>query len=154
MIESITEQMTKKNPRLQYREFQTFLGTATVYESDDTPYEKALVSKFDIKKGSPWPKRIPDGTYPYIITQEGIVRIPTLPREKIFVHHPQLANNGGVIAAGVLTVRDKKVVQFDNKSGHYRPGIDSLTYAQYVFKFLSIPTSEVARVQNHWAFIK
>lgn len=44
-------------------------------------------------------------------------------------HHTSLTNGRAVSAAGVMVVRDGRVLAIDNRSGHYRPGSAELANA-------------------------
>ena len=84
--------------------------------------------------------RYGQATIPYVITSRGTVIIGKrngLGRgaEALPTPHPTLigGHDPKVKMAGMLTIKDGKILSYDHMSGHYRPNIKSMRWADEAF---------------------
>jgi len=134
------------------------LSTEPHYSSEGA-YPLTHEKKWVIRKGQPWPGRaITDGTYVYCVVPQdndiAEVRMSMLPRPESNIHHPELAKDMDVLAAGLMEVHEGVVVCVSNESGHYRPEPVSIGIAIAVFQYWEIPVSEDIKHEGWWALVK
>ena len=118
--------------------------------SNQLPYDPTGEPKWVIRKGQPWPVNIADGTYPYVVLQDGELRVGAIPRPRGKIHHPELVRGEDVIAAGMICVNDRRVLRVSNESGHYRPNIECINYALIALRFWQIPLARRLIVDPVW----
>ncbi len=130
-------------------QFQKSLSTARTYENVmgfDITYEK----KWVVRKGMHWPVVCCEGTYLYVVLPDGEIRFPEKPWPESQMRHPELCNGKDVIAAGIFTIKESKIVSISNESGHYGPSSESLYYAKMAFRFWGAPFSDELKEDGHW----
>jgi hypothetical protein len=65
------------------------------------------------------------GEYIYVILPDGELILSSQHMSRN-INHSYLANGQPVICAGELTIKDKKIIRMNNKSGHYSPSFEML----------------------------
>jgi filamentous hemagglutinin len=78
---------------------------------------KSIVDGRQPQKGNP----LTDGQYIFVVNRDGEM-IATKP-EKGVIHHSSLAAGEPVLMAGEFILKDDKITQITNMSGHFRPSV-------------------------------
>ena len=74
-----------------------------------------------------------DGTYKYVI-QDGKITLGNGRRfDRQEIKHADLVGGESVHSAGTVRFKNGVINMLSNFSGHYRPGVEHLKYAQSVF---------------------
>ena len=130
------------------------LSCASVHQTEGD-YEKTGGRRWVIRKGRSWPaKVIENGTYPYVVMPNGEIRLSEYPTSRSSMHHPELCRDREVIGAGMLTVREKQIVDLSNESGHYTTDANSMYFVRKAFEHWNLPLSEDIKVDTKWEFTK
>lgn len=100
-----------------------------------------------MRPGQRWPEdQIADGYYPFILFENEFrmsrqrVEEPSSERRQNL--HSFLAEGQDVIAAGMVGIKDGKVMYISNRSGHYKPEPTSLLHVSYALYQLRAPMAE------------
>jgi hypothetical protein len=78
----------------------------------------------------------------YIMTEDKKLYVSLYQKHNQF-HHSSLARGGQVIAAGDINVHEGIPIAIDNRSGHYRPGVDRIDYMKKYFTDAGVDTSQL-----------
>ncbi len=140
---------TLKEIRKKDRNFISEMRDCTLYKTSGD-YPKIYAPKYTVRRGLPWPKNLANGNYPYVIMEDGEVRIPQQPTDGGFVHHPELAGDRDVVAAGVIKICRGVVVYLSNESGHYCPDEDSVYPALRALHHWEVPVDPERIVDTSW----
>lgn len=133
------------------KEIRNILNAAPVYSNRIKDYSQTGERRFVIRKGQPWPKTLLDGTYPYCVLPTGEVRISENPRPRSNISHSELVAEKDVIGAGMLQLKDGKIIYVSNESGHYSPDVDSINFTLTVFRYWRIPLADNLKSDSRWS---
>lgn len=135
---------------ISHKEFKDQLSYARSF-SNRMNYPPSNERRVIVSRGRPWPKRLPDGQYVYVVLPNtGEVRFSETPRPESKIHHPALCNGGDVIGAGLFMLHKTIVAELSNESGHYAPDSDSMYYVKLAFVFWGIPLSNQLNIDTRW----
>jgi len=134
----------------KHQEFLNTLSYARTFENT-MPYPTSSERRILVAKGRPWPKKLDDGKYVYVLMpNHGEIRFSELPRPKSVIHHPELANGYEVIGAGLFTIANTIVTELSNESGHYMPDAESMYYVKLAFFFWGAPLGSNLNIDTRW----
>lgn len=140
---------TLREIREKDKKFVSEMRGARLYHSTGD-YPKIDAPKYTVRRGLPWPKNLSNGNYPYVVMGDGEIRIPQKPTNGGFVHHPELAGDRDVVAAGVIKVQRGIVTYLSNESGHYCPDEDSVYSALKAFHHWEVPLDSERMIDTSW----
>jgi hypothetical protein len=73
---------------------------------------------------------VPDGTWMFVVDQDGHMIARPFPSAADFIHHSSLAAGKPVLMAGQFLARKGEIVNIQNQSGHYRP--DAASFKRFL----------------------